>query len=101
MEKPFTEEILTKQITQISSTTPHNWPLTSGSSPVSPSSSVHSYSSSAVSDDGGNVDELLSSIRAAVAAEQLRMEEDLRVHGSHCEDAGGGDVGGRDQLSSG
>lgn len=93
MEKPFTEEVLTKQITQISSTTPQNWPLTSGSSPVSPSSSVYSYSSSAVSDDGGNVDELLSSIRAAVAAEQLRMGEDLRVHGSHCEDAGGGDAG--------
>lgn len=93
MEKPFTEEILTKQITQISTTTPQDWPWASRSSPVSPSSSVYSYSSSAVSDDRGNVDELLSSIRAAVAAEQLRMEEDLRVHGSHCEDAGGGDAG--------
>lgn len=90
MKKPLTEEILTKQITQISTTTPR---LTSESNPVSPSSSVYSSSSTGVSDDGGNVDELLSSIRAAVAAEQLRMEEDLWVHGSHCEDAGGGDAG--------
>lgn len=93
MKKPLTEEILTKQITQISTTTPRNWPLTSESNPISPSSSVYSSSSTGVSDDGGNVDELLSSIRAAVAAEQLRMEEDLWVHGSHCEDAGGGDAG--------
>ena len=101
MKKPLTEELLTKQTTQISTTTPRNWPLTSGSNPVSPSSSVYSASSTGVSDDGGNVDEFLSSIRAAVAAEQLRMEEDLRVHGSHCEDAGGGDAGEGIQLSSG
>lgn len=93
MEKTLTEEILTKQITHISNTTPQNWPLTRGTSPVSPSSSVYS-SSTGGSDDGGNVDELLCSIRAAVAAEQLSMEEDLRVHVSHCEDAGGGDAGG-------
>lgn len=58
---------------------------------MSPSSSVYSASTGG-RDDGGNVDELLSSIRAAVAAEQLRMEEDLRIHGSNCEDTGGGDA---------
>lgn len=60
-------------------------------SPVSASSSVYSASTSGL-EDGGNMDELLSSIRAAVAAEQLRMEEDLRIHGSNCEDTGGGNV---------
>lgn len=38
------------------------------------------------------MDELLSSIRAAVAAEQLRMEEDLRIHDRNSEDTGGGDA---------
>lgn len=82
MKKPLTEELLTNQITQMSTTTPRNLPLTSGSKPISPSSSVCPCSSTGVS-DGENVDEFLSSIRAAMAAEQLRMEEDLRVHGSH------------------
>lgn len=92
-KKTLTEQSLTKQISQISTTTPQSWPLTtSRTSPVSPSSSVYSTSTGS-RDDGGNVDELLSSIRAAVAAEQLRMEEDLRIHVSNCEDTGGGDAG--------
>lgn len=100
MEKTFTEQSLTRYITQISTTTPRNSPLISRTSPVPLSWSAYSTSPD-VSDDEGNVDGLLSSIRAAVAAEQLRIEEDLRVHGSHCEDAGGSDAGGRDKLSSG
>ena len=91
IEKVLTEQSLTKQISQISTTTPQDWPLnTSRTSPVSPSS-VYSASTGG-RDDGGNVDELLSSIRAAVAAEQLRMEEDLRVHDRYSEDTGGGDA---------
>lgn len=85
---------MTKQITQSNNTTPQSWPLTSGTSPASPSSSVYSSPTTGISDDGGNVDELLISIRAAVAAEQLRMEEGLRVQGSHREDCGGCDAGG-------
>lgn len=91
-KKTLTEQSLTNQISQISTTTSQNRPLkTSRTDPVYPSSSVYSASTGS-SHDGGNVDELLSSIRAAVAAEQLRMEEDLRVHGSTCEDTGGGNA---------